>query len=127
MYISAALASTLLFAAVQACIECPHPGNFTGRLIKYTTSKTAYCGLEDAPPNATYASISAKYYNPPDESPCLAPINVTNPVTNVTISAVVVGQCKTCTEDTVYLTENGYAELSTRKRKPFTTVEWTFA
>lgn len=127
MYISATLAFTLLFAAVQACTECPHPGVFTGNLMKYLTPNNAYCGLENVPANATYASIAAKYFNPPDESPCDAPINVTNPVTQVTVSAIVVGQCRTCTKDNVYLTGPGYDALSRRGRKPWTSVEWTFA
>jgi len=128
MYISFALASTLFFAAVRACTECVHPGNFTGKLQKYTNPKSAYCGLEDTAADAIYASVSADYYNPPDESPCDAPINVTNPITNKIISAIVVGKCKTCKGNDLFLTEVGFDALSPngRPQRGPTTVEWTF-
>ncbi len=127
MYISATLASTLFFAAVRACIECPHPGNFTGNLLPYEVLQSASCGIESAPPNATYAKLSKDYFNPPDESPCNAPITVTNPKTNKIVTAYVVGECKTCSGDDVYLSQPGYSVLSKRRRKPYTAVEWTFA
>lgn len=125
------LLTTLLLTITTtlACTKCPHPGTFTGKLAPYTNVQYAYCTLEDTPPNSIYASVSADFYNPPDQAPCTAPINVTNPVTRKTIRAIVVGQCKTCTGNGLFLTEEGFKALGTDGRRQTTpsTVEWTFA
>lgn len=49
------------------------------------------------------------------ESPCDAPINVTNPSTKKTIEAIVIGQCKTCFEDDIQLTTAGLVALAPGK------------
>lgn len=46
------------------------------------------------------------------ESPCGAPLNITNPHTKKTILASVLGECTTCAGDNIQLTTAGLAALS---------------
>lgn len=86
---------SLFSSTVLACTQCAHPGVFTGKLALFTNPSSAYCGLEDTPADAIYAAVSSKFYNPPDESPCDAMVNVTNPgrFTQVSYSVVSAFSC----------------------------------
>ncbi|KAL2036810.1 hypothetical protein N7G274_010468 [Stereocaulon virgatum] len=115
--------------AVQACERCPHPGNFTGKLGLLRNATDSYCGTVDTPAHSIYASINTTFYSIRDESPCDAPINVTNPSINKTIQAIVVGECSTCIGGDIQLTTLGYRALSPNGKgnKPHANVTWTFA
>ncbi|KAL9609295.1 MAG: hypothetical protein Q9167_005931 [Letrouitia subvulpina] len=112
MQFTSLLAFASALAAANACTQCPHPGTFTGKLSLYTTPQSAYCGINTIPANAVAASIPASFFNPPDESPCDAPINVTNPSTKKTIKAYVVDKSTSSTGNNLRLTTNGLAALS---------------
>lgn len=130
MYISSVFAAALFTVAIRACNPgtdgCDHPGNFTGTLTKFTDPAAAFCSAGTE--SSIYASIPASFYDPPDESPCDAPINVTNPSTKKTISAMVIGECTSCTGDNIQLTTAGLAALSPNGKASSapTTVDWTF-
>ena len=83
MQLSRTILITAAFVTVQACIECPHPGNFTGKRKPYFNLRAAedkgadvkqpvgwlrnatdsYCGAEDTPPHSIYASINATFFS----------------------------------------------------------------
>lgn len=130
MYISSLTIFSLAIVTIHACNPgtdgCDHPGNFTGTLTALKDPAAAYCN--PGTQTSIYASIPASFYNPPDESPCDAPINVTNPSTKKTIEATVIGECTTCTGDNIQLTTAGLEALSPngKANKAPTTVNWTF-
>ncbi|CAD6590478.1 MAG: hypothetical protein ASARMPRED_004829 [Alectoria sarmentosa] len=138
MYISSVLALALAVVTIHACppgtFGCDHPGNFTGNLTLLVNPAAAYCSSGSE--TSIYASIPASFFNPPEclsrddlsESPCGAPLNITNPRTKKTILATVLGECTTCAGDDIQLTTAGLAALSPngKARKAPATVDWTF-
>ncbi|CAD6594043.1 MAG: hypothetical protein ASARMPREDX12_007990 [Alectoria sarmentosa] len=132
MYLSSVLALALAVVTIHACppgtFGCDHPGNFTGNLTLFVNPAAAYCSSGSE--TSIYASIPASFFNPPDESPCGAPLNITNPRTKKTILATVLGECTTCAGDDIQLTTAGLAALSPsadgKARKAPATVDWTF-
>ncbi|MCJ1393124.1 hypothetical protein MMC18_005996 [Xylographa bjoerkii] len=98
----------------------------TSQVLTYTATVTKfapnpnYC--QTAISDVAYAvSVPATYYNPPDESPCDAPVNVTNTCTGKVITATVVGECTTCAANDILLTAAAITALGSPK-----IVEWTF-
>ncbi|MCJ1380143.1 hypothetical protein MMC17_003246 [Xylographa soralifera] len=119
MQFSTTIALAALAAAARACSQCPHPGNFTGFVTQFAPNPN-YCGT--AVSDVSYSiSVPATYYNPPDESPCDAPVNVTNICTGKVITAMVVGKCTTCSANDIQLTGAAISALGSPK-----IVEWTF-
>lgn len=57
-------------------------------------------------------SIPSAFYDPPDESPCDETVNITNVATGVTIAALIVGECTTCTGNDILITTAGQAALA---------------
>lgn len=128
----------LLLPSIHACTTCPHPGTFTGSLYAYTNPESAYCGLPSSPPkpfnnpsnpsSPIYASISASFFDPPDQAPCNAPIVVRNPGTGKNVTAIVVTRDEGCREGDVFLTGEGFGSLMEVRggRAGATGVEWEF-
>ncbi|MCJ1314720.1 hypothetical protein MMC15_000032 [Xylographa vitiligo] len=119
MQFSTTMVLAALAAAVHACSQCPHPGNFTGFVTSFAPNPN-YCGTGVSDVSFSI-SVPATYYNPPDESPCDAPVNVTNICTGKVITAMVVGKCTTCAANDIQLTAAAISALGSPK-----IVEWTF-
>lgn len=130
MYISLLISFAFAIVATRACDPdtpgCDHPGNFTGTLTAFANPAAAYC--DPGNQSFVYANIPLSFWNPRDESPCDAPINVTNPSTKKTIEAIVIGQCKACVGDNIQLTTAGLLALSSngKANKTPAKVKWTF-
>ncbi|KAK0508173.1 hypothetical protein JMJ35_009257 [Cladonia borealis] len=129
MYFSGVIFFALALATVQACQKCTHPGDFQGKLGWLRNTTASYCGTSGTPSNSIYASVDVEFFDPPDESPCGAAINVTNPTTRKTIQAIVVDKCDDCLDDAILLTLNGLRALSPNGRvvRAPRNVSWTFA
>ncbi|KAL9125065.1 MAG: hypothetical protein Q9175_008142 [Cornicularia normoerica] len=110
MHTTTTLSLALFVLATRACSPCAHPGNFTGPVTLLADPAAAYCNAGSQ--SANYASVPYHFFNPRDEAPCDAPINVTNPNTNKMIQAIVIGNCSTCTGSDLQLTTAALAALS---------------
>lgn len=67
--------------------------------------------LSHPPPSSPYPNRTLSR-DDRSESPCGAPLNITNPHTKKTILASVLGECTMCEDDDIQLTTAGLAALS---------------
>ncbi|KDQ16640.1 hypothetical protein BOTBODRAFT_186312 [Botryobasidium botryosum FD-172 SS1] len=111
MHLSALLFTALAATGAYACTQCPHPGTFTGNVGEYTSPSTNYCGVTVGPHDIV-ASLSASWWDPPDESPCGGTITVTLPKSGHAVSAIVVNKDSTLATDDIQLNDLGLDSLS---------------